>query len=223
MEGPLRTSLYIITAFLAIAVAGYAFSYFLVDHGFMKSKGSIAGMPGWKFAFYIHVSAGIVALSIGWMQFMRGFRNRNLRRHRLIGKVYIMAILGFGAIPGFIIALYANEGVIAKTGFAALAVAWFYTTLKGWQVIRQGKTQRHREWMLRSYTVTFAAVTLRMWLPLLVFGFDLPPSVVFPLISWLCWIPNLLVVELYLNYERMRKRKRINKVSLKTEEVVRSL
>ena len=214
--------MYVITAFLAIAVAGYGISYFVIDHGFMNSKGSIASLQSWKFAFYMHVLAGVVTLSIGWLQFMRGFRNRNLRRHRLIGKIYMIAILVFGAIPGFFIALYANEGIIAKTGFAFLAIAWFYTTIKGWLVIRQGKTERHREWMLRSYAVTFAAVTLRLWLPILVFVMNLGSSVVFPILSWLCWVPNLVAVELYLSYRRKLKIRRVEKGALMEREIVGS-
>jgi hypothetical protein len=48
--------------------------------------------------------------------------------------------------------------------------------------------------MLRSYALTLAAVTLRLYLPafeMAGYSFD----VSYPLISWIAWVPNLLVVE----------------------------
>jgi hypothetical protein len=55
---------------------------------------------------------------------------------------------------------------------------------------------RHRAWMLRNYSLTFAAVTLRIYLPLAaaVLHFDFIPA--YRVISWLCWVPNLIVAEI---------------------------
>lgn len=52
----------------------------------------------------------------------------------------------------------------------------------------------HRAWMTRSFLLALAAVTLRIYLPLsgLV---GLPFDVSYRLISWMCWVPNLLVAE----------------------------
>jgi ABC-type spermidine/putrescine transport system permease subunit II len=52
----------------------------------------------------------------------------------------------------------------------------------------------HRRWMIRSFALTFAAVTLRLYLPL---GFLLPVSFddAYRVISFLCWVPNLLAAE----------------------------
>jgi len=51
--------------------------------------------------------------------------------------------------------------------------------------------------MIRSFALTAAAITLRMYLPL-VFLFHWPFSIGYPAIAWLCWIPNALAVEVYL-------------------------
>jgi hypothetical protein len=51
--------------------------------------------------------------------------------------------------------------------------------------------------MIRSYALTLAAVTLRLWLPLSqVAGIDFMTAYV--AIAWLCWVPNLLVAEWFL-------------------------
>ena len=62
--------------------------------------------------------------------------------------------------------------------------------------IKRGDVETHRRWMTRSYALMFAAVTLRLELPLLAsnFGFDDGYRVV----SWLCWVPNVLVAEAIL-------------------------
>jgi hypothetical protein len=52
--------------------------------------------------------------------------------------------------------------------------------------------------MIRSYALTFAAVTLRIWLPLgQVLHFDFVEA--YRVIAWLCWVPNLLAAEWILN------------------------
>ena len=51
--------------------------------------------------------------------------------------------------------------------------------------------------MLRSYALTLAAVTLRLYLPISqMLGLPFGPS--YQVISWLAWVPNLLVVELFV-------------------------
>jgi len=56
---------------------------------------------------------------------------------------------------------------------------------------------------VRSFAMTFAAVTLRLYLPIApMMGYDFMPAYV--AISWLAWVPNLMVAELYLNWSRVR-------------------
>ena len=51
--------------------------------------------------------------------------------------------------------------------------------------------------MIRSAALAFAAVTLRLYLPLsMVIGLPFEPS--YTVIAWACWIPNLIAVELWL-------------------------
>ena len=60
----------------------------------------------------------------------------------------------------------------------------------------------HRAWVLRSYALTLAAVTLRLWLPGLHVGLGLPFAEVYQTVAWLAWVPNLIVIELWLTAER---------------------
>ena len=73
--------------------------------------------------------------------------------------------------------------------------------------VRQGDLEAHREWMIRNYALTFAAVTLRLWLPfLMLIGFAFTTAYI--TVAWLCWVPNLIAVELYISSAKA-KRKRI--------------
>src|SRR3954467_1731561 len=65
--------------------------------------------------------------------------------------------------------------------------------------VRQRQVQHHRKWMIRNYSLTFAAVTLRIWLLIfiLIAGIE-NYETSYIIISWLCWIPNLLIAEFYV-------------------------
>src|ERR1017187_9246684 len=49
-----------------------------------------------------------------------------------------------------------------SAGLFMLCVAWGLTTSMALYAIRTRRIEQHREWMLRSYTVTFAFVTYRL-------------------------------------------------------------
>lgn len=51
--------------------------------------------------------------------------------------------------------------------------------------------------MIRSFALTCAAVTLRLYL-LILFGLPIPFVQGYRAISFLCWVPNLIVAEYYL-------------------------
>jgi len=55
--------------------------------------------------------------------------------------------------------------------------------------------------MIRSFALTLAAVTLRIYIPI---GLALPVpfEVSYQAISFLCWVPNLLLAELYLRRQK---------------------
>ena len=46
--------------------------------------------------------------------------------------------------------------------------------------------------MIYSYAACFAAVTLRIWLPLLIVSLG-DFITAYRIVAWLCWVPNLMV------------------------------
>lgn len=144
----------------------------------------------------VHVAGAATALLIGPLQFSSRLRTRFGALHRWIGRTYIISCLVGGA-AGFVLALGASTGPISTIGFGSLALLWIIATSFAWRRATQGRFIEHRAWMIRSFALTFAAVTLRLYLPLS-FLLQLPFDDAYRAISFLCWVPNLLVAELYL-------------------------
>jgi hypothetical protein len=151
-----------------------------------------------RVALSLHAMGGAIALMAGPLQFLPRFRESNWNRHRLLGWIYCG-----GVLPGWCasvwIAPHSQTGWIAAWGFLTLGAAWIVTTALAVRFIWRGDAMQHRRWMIRSFALTAAAITLRMYLPL-VFVFHWPFSIAYPAIAWLCWIPNVVAVEMYLRY-----------------------
>ena len=91
----------------------------------------------------------------------------------------------------------AYGGASARLGFLALALLWCFTAIQGLRHIRARRHALHRCWMWRNYALTFEAVTLRIWFPVLEM-LGLPLVEAYRTVAWLCWVPNLLLVEWWL-------------------------
>ena len=141
----------------------------------------------------LHLAGAAVALVVGPLQHNSRLRGRFLNLHRWTGRAYVLAVL-FGGAAAFRLATVAQGGLPAQVGFGLLAVLWLLATGQAYRSIRAGDRNSHRRWMTRSYALTFAAVTLRIYLPLSqVVGMPFEPA--YQTIAWLCWVPNLLLAE----------------------------
>ena len=151
---------------------------------------------GW--IFLSHALASAVALMLGALQLLS--RSRRWGWHRWGGRVYVAACVA-GGLSALWIAPDVESGWVATVGFSALAVAWIGATVLGWRHAVGGRFDLHRRWMLRSYALTGAAITLR--LQLVVFSaFGLDYGDVSAVLGFSCWLPNLVLVEAYLARRR---------------------
>jgi uncharacterized membrane protein len=149
-----------------------------------------------RIALSLHALGGAIALLAGPLQFVSRFRESNWNRHRFLGWIYCSAVL-LGWCASLWIAPHAQTGWIASAGFLTLGAAWIAATGLAVQFILRGDALTHRRWMIRSYALTAAAITLRVYLPLSV-AFHWPFSIAYPAIAWICWIPNALAAEVYV-------------------------
>jgi uncharacterized membrane protein len=197
---------FIILLMMAIPLAINALSYANFDesYGFLQLKRS-AIETGWYLpAYYAHVLVAGIILLIGILQIhpVLGLRSRKL--HKALGKIYVGGILFFAAPGGLIMSLYINRGPWVLWSFLLQCSLWFAFTYLSYHHIRKGDIQAHRQWMLRSYALTLAAITLRVFVFLSSWSFDLGQPSAYAAIAWLSWVPNLVICELYLSANRKR-------------------
>src|SRR5688572_7800960 len=181
-----------VLAFFAVPIALYAASFLYFRERVFPPplKTSFLARP---WGIYPHVAIGAIALLIGPFQFNRRLMLRRRRVHRVMGRVYVAAALLTG-IVGTYMAWYAFGGPVTQLGFAGLGLSLFFTTIKAFTSIKAGDVVSHRRWMIRSFALLFAAVTLRLELPILIaiFGAFEPA---YRIVAWSCWVPNLLMAE----------------------------
>lgn len=181
--------------FMAVGVSGYALA-FLATEGFGSDFAK--HIVSQQTAFVGHMLGGAVALTLGVFQLSARLRQKQPKVHRWIGSIYLTAVL-IGGISGMALAFNAYGDWVTKAGFGMLAVAWLVTGTLAYQRIRNGLVQQHRYWMLLNFSLTAAAITLRLMIPsFLMSGVSF--DVAYPIISWLCWTVNLAVMLVYLHF-----------------------
>lgn len=188
---------WIFVVILAIIVGFYPVIYFVIDRkfGLLQSKSNeLLASNFWNLGFYTHIILGGLALLIGWTQFSEGFRDKNLNLHRQLGKTYVISVL-LSSIAGIGIGFFATGGILSKLGFICLGIIWLFSTLMAYQYIRKGQIERHHKMMIYSYAACLAAVTLRLWLPLLTIAFG-NFVIAYTIVAWLCWVPNIIVANI---------------------------
>jgi uncharacterized membrane protein len=167
---------------------GVALPYLLLDPAVLARYGP---RRPW---LLVHVAAGGVALLTGPVQLWLGLTNRATRVHRRLGLAYVAAV-AVGSVAAFYLAAHTSLGWGFGTGITGLGIAWVVTTAMAVTAIRRGAVEQHRDWMLRSYVVTFAFVTFRaVWAALQAAGVGTRDEQL-AMASWFCWAVPLLVVE----------------------------
>ena len=176
---------------LALIIAAYAIALLFVPvmrAPFLRERFAIIPL-----AAYLHLAGSGIALAIGPFQLNARLRNRFLPVHRWMGRTYVICVL-LGGVGALALATMSQAGLATHVGFGLLAVLWLFATGTAYRRIRAGDQVSHRRWMIRSYALTFAAVTLRIYLPLSQVA-GIPFDAAYQTIAWLCWVPNLVVAE----------------------------
>ena len=104
-----------------------------------------------------HTICGTVALLAGPVQFSSRLRQRYLKLHRLLGRMYVFSVF-VGAFTGIALA----AGRPGLPGTSMQAAAWIVCTTAAFITARNRQIVQHRQWMARSYAVTFTFVSSRV-------------------------------------------------------------
>ena len=171
---------------------------------------SVAGVPYFLSSTYgppeyaprrawllLHIAGGAVALLTGPLQLWLGLADRGIVWHRRMGKIYMSAV-AVGAIGGFYLSTHTDFGWVFGAGLFGLATAWVLTTGLALLAIKRMLIEQHKEWMIRSYVVTFAFVVFRMIFPALQAAKIGTTFEELAIAAWACWTIPLLITELVL-------------------------
>jgi uncharacterized membrane protein len=148
-----------------------------------------------------HTLAGTFALLIGPINFSSRIRQRHLQLHRVLGRIYVVSVF-VGSFTG--IAL--SAGRPGLPGTAMQAAAWMVCTAAALVTARNRQIVAHRQWMARSYAVTFTFVSSRV--------FNLVPAYwshlgdVLSAVGVIAFtLASLLIVEIGLNWHELTTRR----------------
>lgn len=153
-----------------------------------------------------HLLGGALALIIGPFQFSTPFRNKFIKLHRNLGKVFIVAII-LGAFSALYMSVYVapQENISWSISLFVMAVVWLASVLMAYRAIRLRRLQQHREWMIRTYIITLGFVLFRV---LNENSFIREAMPTFeergPACIWLSWVVPLFVAEVVLQWHKKK-------------------
>lgn len=187
----LRRILWTLMTVLSLLIATYAVLLLVVPA--MQPPLFKERLATYPVMVLVHLLASTVAMTVGPFQLNARIRTRFTGLHRWMGRAYVAGVMT-GGLTGLGLATVSQGGMPAHIGFAGLALVWLYTTGSAFTRILRRDVAGHRRMMIRSFALTFAAVTLRIYFPAAV-AMGLPYDASYQVIAWMCWVPNLLFAE----------------------------
>ena len=148
----------------------------------------------YKYFLYAHIIGAPIALFAGAFQILRPYSIY----HGKGGKLYFYTVVFLAAPGGFYMAFYAIGGMWSIISFLLLSTLWFVFTIQGLLKVRNGQIQLHKSFMTRSFILANSAILIRL---LIFFNHKLdimPPVEAYVWISWLSWLPALIIYEVSL-------------------------
>ena len=191
---------------LLLAVAAAAALWFVIQKVLLYGSfdpGAYDALWPRRFGLLAHLAGGAFAILAGVAQLWLGLTDRTDGLHRPLGRIYVIAV-AIGAVGGLYLALTADGGFVYAAGLSGLAVAWLVTTGMAVLAIHHRHLHQHREWMIRSYIVTFAFVTFRIFEHLLNALKVAPPEQIASFLAFACWAVPLLLAEPLIQIRKIR-------------------
>ncbi len=148
---------------------------------------------------YVHAVGGTLMLLAGSAALFIGWTRRAFRFHKWIGYIYLTsgAVASAAAIGLNLSKVHSDVSIALAT--STLAVVWLAVAAMAWRAIRNRRVDTHREWMIRSYVLTWTFVLCRMAQrpELMLVAEDAAADVI-----WITWVVPLFVCEFVLQWHR---------------------
>lgn len=192
------------TAWWAIATTSALFGLYALSSGlsqvaFLIGLGAEVKHRAMPAVFAVHALAGAATLLTGPFQFSPRIR-RHRRLHRALGLTYVVgvwiaSVAAIVDVPSFTVS------TPARLVFVLTAAAWFGATSAALFAVRRREIARHREWMIRSFSLSLFFVTFALWVPALA-ALPMPEAIAYPLALALSGSVNLALAEAWIHATR---------------------
>lgn len=147
---------------------------------------------------YAHILPGVAFLLIAPFQLWRSFRNRNLERHRRLGRAALTAGVLSGVFA-IIFGFFQSFGGLLQASAAVAFGLWFLASLAiAYRAIRCRDIATHRRWMIRAFVVGLAVGTIRIWIGLFEAFGVLSFRDAFGVAFWISFLMHAAAAELYV-------------------------
>ncbi len=164
---------------------------------FMQEKVQLGFEPwfAWRALLLVHVASAVIAMIAGSVSLVLGVRQSRMVIHRWAGRLYVVAVVISG-LAGVPLSFTATGGILAIGGFLLLNHAWLKTTLMSYRAARGRDIALHRTWVVRSYAITFANMTVHILTTALTGIFD-SHATAYTVAIWIGWPINVAIAEVW--------------------------
>ena len=184
-----------------LSVAGVLFTI-----RFMFTGGENEGFSEYPTITNLHVLPGLIYLALAPVQFLSSVREKYPRYHRLIGR--LLAVIGvvLGSTAMFISLVFPYSGLAEQIIVTGFGVFFVVSIAKGVQCARARQFARHREWMMRAFSIGLSIVTMRLiFIPMLIAtgGPTRDDAELFSIVSFaIAFLIHAIGAELWIRYTR---------------------
>lgn len=165
---------------------------------------------GW---FLLHSTFGSVAILAGPLQFSSRLRRRHIKLHRISGRAYLIGIAG-ASVGSFYLVFTGKRAWNFEFALFVLTCAWLTTAAMAFYAILHRQIQVHKEWMIRSYILTFTFgifhIAFHILMNYTTIGNHQNPDITMGTLTWASWVIPLLIAEVLLQLNHMRVPARIS-------------
>jgi uncharacterized membrane protein len=151
--------------FFAIFFAVTVFVTFMKNREILNPASDIARhfSPAMMFLIPHAIFAGL-AMIMGAFQFSNRLRAKYLQVHRVMGYMYVVAVMIGAPIAIPLAARVSTPSLVAAS--AVQAFGWMLCTGIALYCIRNGNVREHRRWMIRGYPFAMVFTVARLLIPI---------------------------------------------------------
>ena len=148
----------------------------------------------------VHVVGGSFMILSGAANLFIGWTRLGFRFHKFIGYSYLL-LGGIGAVSAIALSIsLRHPPVSVGVATATLGAVWLTFAAMAWRAAKNRRFETHREWVIRSYVVTWTFVGCRLAQSFPLFGYLGAEGITAGI--WLYWVVPVIVCEVALQWRR---------------------